>query len=84
MELSGRERRLLVILGAVVLLTVGYLVFLRLRPSEGDVTIPDLFPSPTVSAVVDGDGDVGTPVESPSATPTAFIVPAGARDPFKP
>lgn len=81
MQLSGRERKLLIALGVVVLVTVLYLAFLR-PGGDDEVTIPDLFPSPTVSTVVGGNGDGATPVASPSATPTAFVVPADARDPF--
>lgn len=81
MDLSGRERKLLIALAVVVVATVVFLVFLRPDGSE-DVAIPDLFPSPTVSMVVGGSEDGGTPVASPSATPTSFVVPPDARDPF--
>jgi hypothetical protein len=68
--LSARERRLLVILGGVLVIMVG--VFLLGRGGGSAEGVPDLvFPTPSVTA--------STP--APSATPS-FVVPSGARDPF--
>ena len=79
MNLSGRERKLLIALGVVVLLMAVW--FLFLRPSSEPVVLPDdLFASPTPSVVVspgaEGTGAGGT--VSPS-----FVIPADARDPFR-
>lgn len=68
--LSSRERRLLVVLGAVLVVMVG--VFVLGRGGGGAVEIPDVvIPTPSVSP----SGPV------PSSSPS-FVVPVGARDPF--
>lgn len=76
MNLSDRERRLLVALAAMVVIMAVYFLVLRGDGAADEVAIPDLFPSPTVSEVV------ATPQASP--TPTGFVVPPDARDPFRP
>ena len=68
--LSSRERRLLVVLGGVLVIMVG--VFLLGRGSGGAEDLPDIeFPTPTVTT------SSPAPVTSPS-----FVVPPDARDPF--
>lgn len=73
MNLSARERRLLIVFGALLVITL--LVFLlgRLGGEDVAVEVPEIvFPSSSPSAMV-------VPTGSP-----AFVVPVGARDPFKP
>lgn len=71
-NLSARERRLVVVFGAMVLLFAVYFFFLR---GGGDVEVPDVFPD-TPAAVV-------TPsVVQPDASPS-FVIPPSARDPFR-
>ncbi|MFM8999042.1 MAG: hypothetical protein ACKOKE_03060 [Actinomycetota bacterium] len=77
MNLSGRERKLLIALGVVVVLLAVW--FLFLRPSSEPIVIEEILPSVTPSAVVTPDAP-GTPGAIGSPT---FVVPAGARDPFK-
>lgn len=68
--MSGRERRLLAVLGAIVVIALGYFLFF----GGDDVEIEGLdLPQASPSAVV----------ASPTVSPT-FAVPVGARDPFKP
>lgn len=70
MNLSDRERRLLLILGGVIVVFVAYFLFFR----GGDAD-----PVP-----IDIPVEVVTPAE-PSVQPSpVFVIPAGARDPFKP
>lgn len=73
MNLNPRERRLLMILGGVIVLILAYVLFLRGGGDE--VAIPELFPTPSVESP--------TVAPSPTASPS-FVIPAGARDPFKP
>lgn len=68
MNLSDSERRLAVILGAVLLLLAIYTLFLR--GSDVVADIPDA-PVPTASVAP----------ASPSGSPV-FVVPPGSRDPF--
>ena len=65
-----RSRRLLVVLGGVLVIMVG--VFLRGRGGGSAGGVPEVvIPTPSV-----------TPASpSPAASPT-FVVPVGARDPF--
>lgn len=67
--LNERERRLLFVFGALLLILGVYLVFLR---GSDTVTIPDLFPTPAPTEV------------SPAVSPVSpvFTIPPGARDPF--
>ena len=78
MNLSGRERNLLIALGIVVVLMAVWFVFLR--PSTEPIVIDEILPSVTPSVVVspgaEGTGAGGT--VSPS-----FVIPADARDPFR-
>lgn len=79
MNLSGRERKLLIALGVVVLLMAVW--FLFLRPSTEPIVIEEILPSVSPTVVISpdaGGGSTGVP-----ASPT-FVVPAGARDPFRP
>lgn len=72
MNLSSRERRLLIVLGAVLVVMVVVFVLGRLGGSPAE-EVPDLtFPGPSVTA----------PAPLPTVSPT-FVVPGGARDPFK-
>lgn len=75
MNLSSRERKLLMALAAVVLLMAVYFLFLR-GGGSGDVAVPEIFPSSGPTTVV--PGGTGTVTGSPT-----FVVPPGARDPFK-
>lgn len=69
---SARERRLIVVLGGVLLIFA--VVFLLGLKGDDVVGVPDLgLPTPVESAA-----------PSPGAASPTFIVPAGARDPFKP
>lgn len=69
-SLSDRERRLVVVFGALLLILGIYLVFLR--GGDDEVAIPDLFPSPSATAVI----------PAPPQSSPAFVIPPGARDPF--
>lgn len=74
MNLSPRERRLLIVLGVVLVVMVAVFVVGRLGGGGSAAEVPDIvFPteSPSVAVVV------------PSTSPV-FVVPPGARDPFKP
>lgn len=76
MNLSARERRLLVALGVVVVLVAVWL--LVVRPSEAPTSIEESFPTVSPSVVV-------TPPSSDGGSLDArFVVPVGAHDPFKP
>lgn len=70
MNVSGRERRLLMVLGGVVLLLAVYFLFFR---GGETVEVPDEGPIPVVTQAI--------PTIGPSPT---FVVPPGARDPFRP
>lgn len=75
MNLSDRERKLLVSLGIVVVLMAVWILFLK--PSSEPIILPDdLFPAASPTAVV--PGGTGTATGSPT-----FVIPVGARDPFK-
>lgn len=72
MNLSVRERRLIVVAVIVALLIGAYWVFFR---SDGGSEVPDLFPeTPPAPEVF---------VLAPTPAPT-FTVPPDARDPFRP
>lgn len=73
MNLSARERRLVIVLGAV--LSVMVVVFLLGRLGGGSAAeVPDLV-LPTAS-------QTAVPMPPPTGSPT-FVIPVGARDPFK-
>lgn len=67
-SLSSRERRLIVVLGSILLIVVAYLF---LGGGDGEVIgVPDVGqPTPVVTS------------PAPSGSPT-FVIPPGARDPF--
>lgn len=68
--LSGRERRLLIVLGGVLVVMIG--VFVLGRGGGGASEVPDVsFPTPTAASP--------TPTASEAVT---FVVPDTARDPF--
>ena len=72
MNLSARERRLIVVAVIVGLVIGAYWLFFR---GDGGSEVPDLFPEV-----------VPTPeifVLTPTPAPT-FAIPADARDPFRP
>lgn len=72
MNLSGRERRLVIALGVVILAGAVWLLFLR--PSgSAEVDLTELFPPASPTAVA--------PPAASTASPT-FVIPVGARDPF--
>lgn len=71
MNLSPRERRLILVLGVVMLALVAYFTLLRGGGASEDV-LPDLLPTTAPPSAV-----------SPSPVPSTFVVPVGARDPFK-
>lgn len=70
MNLSGRERRLLIALAVIIVLGVG---FLALRSGADEPLDLGLFPSASPS------------LSSPSTPPSSptFVVPSGLRDPFQ-
>ncbi|MFM7719148.1 MAG: hypothetical protein ACKO8G_06655 [Actinomycetota bacterium] len=70
MNLSARERRLILIAAVVVLLIGAYWVFFR---GDSGSEVPDLFPDAVPTPEVF--------VLSPTPAPT-FTVPPDARDPF--
>lgn len=70
MKLSPRERRLILFLGVILLGFVAYVTLLG--GGGGQDALPDLLPTTSPPAVV-----------SPSPVPSTFVVPVGARDPFK-
>jgi hypothetical protein len=80
-NLSGRERKLLVALGVVVLVMAVW--FLFLRPSDEPIVIEEILPSPSPTVVLSPDAGAGGGSTGGSASPT-FVIPTGARDPFKP
>lgn len=77
MNLSARERKLLVSLGVVVLVMAVYFLFLR-GDGGGEVAVPDLFPSSGPTVVISPSGD-----DAPVDASPVFAIPPGARDPFK-
>lgn len=70
MNLSSRERRMISILGLVLL---AFALSRVLLGGEAVEQVPDLFASPSPVVVI------------PSSVPSqpVFVVPPGARDPFK-
>lgn len=72
MNLSDREKRLLLILGAFILVVGAAVVLLR-----GGGEAVEVEPFPTASPTVE------VSVSPASPTPTVFVVPPGTRDPFK-
>lgn len=77
MNLNPRERKLLIALGGVVLVMAVYFLFLR-GDGGGEVAVPEIFPSSGPTTIVSPDSDGAEPSGSPT-----FVVPVGARDPFK-
>jgi hypothetical protein len=74
MPLSPRDRRILLIMGPVVIILAGVFLFLLTRSKGTPVSTPITTPSITASP---------TPSVSPSPTPTQILVFSG-RDPFSP
>lgn len=72
MNLSDREKRLLLVLAAFILIVGAAMVLLR-----GGEDAAELEPFPTASPTVE------VSVSPASPTPTVFVVPSGTRDPFK-
>lgn len=72
MNLSDRERRLLIILAVFILVAGAATLLLR-----GGDEVADLEPFPTASPTAQ------VSISPASPTPSVFVVPPGTRDPFK-